>query len=166
MDVGERRGAARHQGVGSGEEELPVESMLPSFDGATEWLNSPPLAPGGLRGSVVLVQFWTYTCINWLRTLPYVRGWAEKYGDHGLVVIESPWVCWRLPRLVFTRRLTRRDLHSRPPHTPPAAGCRWRCGGAGCCTSRPIAPWPTRPARGFAMGPSCGFFFLLIRRPP
>src|SRR5713101_8733800 len=87
MEVGERRGAARHQGVGSGEEELPVESMLPSFDGATEWLNSPPLAPGGLRGSVVLVQFWTYTCINWLRTLPYVRGWAEKYKDQGLVVI-------------------------------------------------------------------------------
>ena len=87
MEVGERRGAARHQGVGSGEEELPVESMLPSFDGATGWLNSPPLAPGGLSGSVVLVQFWTYTCINWLRTLPYVRGWAEKYKAVGFVVI-------------------------------------------------------------------------------
>ena len=70
--------------------------------------------------------------------------------------VESSWVCWRLPRLVFTQRLTRRDLHSRPPRTPPAAGCRWMCGGAGCYTSRPIAPWPTRPARGFAMGPSCG----------
>jgi thiol-disulfide isomerase/thioredoxin len=54
---------------------------------ATEWLNSPPLTQTDLRGKVVLVDFWTYTCINWLRTLPYVRAWAEKYRDHGLVVI-------------------------------------------------------------------------------
>jgi thiol-disulfide isomerase/thioredoxin len=67
--------------------QLPVEGSLPSFAGATEWLNSPPLTADGLRGSVVLVEFWTYTCINWLRTLPYVRAWAEKYRDHGLVVI-------------------------------------------------------------------------------
>jgi thiol-disulfide isomerase/thioredoxin len=60
---------------------------LPSFDGATGWLNSPPLTPEGLRGKVVLVDFWTYTCINWLRTLGYVRAWAEKYSDSGLVVI-------------------------------------------------------------------------------
>ena len=60
---------------------------LPSFDGATGWLNSPPLTPEGLRGKVVLVDFWTYTCINWLRTLGYVRAWAEKYDDSGLVVI-------------------------------------------------------------------------------
>jgi thiol-disulfide isomerase/thioredoxin len=60
---------------------------MPSLDGATEWLNSPPLSPAGLRGRVVLVDFWTYTCINWLRTLPYVRAWAEKYGEHGLVVL-------------------------------------------------------------------------------
>jgi thiol-disulfide isomerase/thioredoxin len=66
---------------------LPVEGRLPSFDGATAWLNSPPLTPAGLRGKVVLVDFWTYTCINWLRTLPYVRAWAEKYQGHGLVVI-------------------------------------------------------------------------------
>jgi thiol-disulfide isomerase/thioredoxin len=66
---------------------LPVEGMLPSFDGATGWLNSQPLTPDGLRGKVVLVEFWTYTCINWLRTLPYVRAWSEKYKDHGLVVI-------------------------------------------------------------------------------
>ena len=57
------------------------------FDGATAWLNSPPLTAAELRGKVVLVDFWTYTCINWLRTLPYVRAWAEKYKDHGLVVI-------------------------------------------------------------------------------
>src|ERR1700730_6155867 len=63
------------------------EGALPSFSGATEWLNSPPLSPAGLRGKVVLVDFWTYTCVNWLRTLPYVRAWEEKYRDKGLVVI-------------------------------------------------------------------------------
>jgi len=66
---------------------LPVEGELASFDGATGWLNSPPLTPAGLRGKVVLVDFWTYTCVNWLRQLPYLRAWAEKYSDHGLVVI-------------------------------------------------------------------------------
>ena len=67
--------------------QLPIEGEFPSLGGATGWLNSPPLTPEGLRGKVVLVQFWTYTCINWLRTLPHVRAWAEKYKDQGLVVI-------------------------------------------------------------------------------
>ena len=67
--------------------ELPVEGRLASFDGATGWLNSDPLTPEGLRGRVVLVDFWTYTCVNWLRTLPYVRAWAAKYEDAGLTVI-------------------------------------------------------------------------------
>jgi thiol-disulfide isomerase/thioredoxin len=66
---------------------FPIEGALPSLDGATEWLNSLPLTPTGLRGKVVLVDIWTYTCINWLRTLPYVRAWAEKYQDQGLVVV-------------------------------------------------------------------------------
>ena len=66
---------------------LPVEGELPSLDGATGWLNSPPLAPAGLRGKVVLASFWTYTCINWLRQLPYLRAWAAKYSGNGLVVI-------------------------------------------------------------------------------
>jgi thiol-disulfide isomerase/thioredoxin len=66
---------------------LPVEGRLPGFDGATGWLNSAPLSPADLRGKVVLVDFWTYTCINWLRTLGYVRAWAEKYEDQGLVVV-------------------------------------------------------------------------------
>jgi thiol-disulfide isomerase/thioredoxin len=66
---------------------LPVEGELASFDGATGWLNSPPLTPAGLRGSVVLVSFWTYTCINWLRQLPYLRAWDGKYAGHGLAVI-------------------------------------------------------------------------------
>jgi hypothetical protein len=50
--------------------DLPIEGHLPGFDGATGWLNSEPLTPAGLRGRVVVVDFWTYTCINWLRTLP------------------------------------------------------------------------------------------------
>jgi thiol-disulfide isomerase/thioredoxin len=60
---------------------------LPGFEGATGWLNSEPLTMDGLRGKVVLVDFWTYTCINWLRTLGYVRAWFEKYTDQGLVVV-------------------------------------------------------------------------------
>jgi thiol-disulfide isomerase/thioredoxin len=66
---------------------LPIEGELPSLAGATAWLNSPPLSAAGLSGKVVLIDFWTYTCINWLRTLPYVRAWAEKYREHGVVVI-------------------------------------------------------------------------------
>jgi thiol-disulfide isomerase/thioredoxin len=66
---------------------LPVEGSLPSLAGATGWLNSPPLTAADLRDKVVLVDFWTYTCINWLRQLPYLRAWADKYRDHGLVVI-------------------------------------------------------------------------------
>jgi thiol-disulfide isomerase/thioredoxin len=69
------------------EAELPVEGHLPPFDGATGWLNSEPLTPEGLHGRVVLVDFWTYTSINWLRTAPYVRAWEAKYRDQGLTVI-------------------------------------------------------------------------------
>jgi thiol-disulfide isomerase/thioredoxin len=64
-----------------------VEGSLPGFGGATGWLNSERLTPEGLRGKVVLVDFWTYTCINWLRTLGYVCAWAEKYAHQGLVVV-------------------------------------------------------------------------------
>jgi thiol-disulfide isomerase/thioredoxin len=67
--------------------DLPIEGHLPGFDGATGWLNSPPLTSADLQGKVVLTDFWTYTCINWLRTLGYVRAWAEKYEDQGLVVV-------------------------------------------------------------------------------
>jgi cytochrome c biogenesis protein CcdA/thiol-disulfide isomerase/thioredoxin len=66
---------------------LPVEGTLPSLDGAVQWLNSPPLTKEALRGKVVLVDVWTYSCINCLRTLPYVKTWAQKYRDQGLVVI-------------------------------------------------------------------------------
>src|ERR1700752_2874707 len=63
------------------------QSELASLERATAWINSPPLTAEALRGKVVLVDVWTYTCINWLRTLPYVRAWATKYKDQGLVVI-------------------------------------------------------------------------------
>jgi thiol-disulfide isomerase/thioredoxin len=71
----------------AGAVQLPIEREFPSLSGATGWLNSQPLTVLALRGNVVLIQFWTYTCINWLRTLPYVRAWAEKYKNRGLVVI-------------------------------------------------------------------------------
>jgi thiol-disulfide isomerase/thioredoxin len=64
-----------------------AEGEFPDLAGATTWLNSEPLTPAGLRGQVVLVQFCTFSCINWLRTLPYIRAWAERYRDDGLVVI-------------------------------------------------------------------------------
>ena len=87
-------GAARLGVIGSTVQQMACaalserdEGALPSLSGATEWLNSGPLTPEGLRGKVVLVDFWTYTCVNWLRTLPYVRAWDEKYRDQGLVVI-------------------------------------------------------------------------------
>jgi cytochrome c biogenesis protein CcdA/thiol-disulfide isomerase/thioredoxin len=66
---------------------LPIEGNLPPLDGAVQWLNSPPLTAQALKGKVVLVDFWTYSCINCLRSLPYVKAWAEKYRDQGLVVI-------------------------------------------------------------------------------
>ena len=66
---------------------LAVEGNMPPLDGATAWINSQPLKAADLRGKVVLIEFWTYTCINWRRQLPYVRAWADKYGDKGLVVI-------------------------------------------------------------------------------
>ncbi|MDQ0468910.1 cytochrome c biogenesis protein DipZ [Labrys wisconsinensis] len=66
---------------------LPSEGVMPSLNGAVQWLNSPPLTAEGLRGKVVLIDFWTYSCINCLRAIPYVEAWARKYRDQGLVVI-------------------------------------------------------------------------------
>ncbi|WP_353182110.1 cytochrome c biogenesis protein CcdA [Bosea sp. (in: a-proteobacteria)] len=82
------------------ETELPVEGALPSLAGAVAWLNSPPLAAEGLKGKVVLVDFWTYSCINCLRAVPYVRAWAEKYKDQGLVVIGV-----HAPEFAFEKRI-------------------------------------------------------------
>jgi cytochrome c biogenesis protein CcdA/thiol-disulfide isomerase/thioredoxin len=67
--------------------DLPAEGPMPSLAGAVAWLNSPPLSGRQLRGKVVLIDFWTYSCINCLRSLPYIRAWNEKYKDHGLVII-------------------------------------------------------------------------------
>ncbi|MDM0022303.1 redoxin domain-containing protein [Variovorax saccharolyticus] len=74
-------------GVEKSTQALPFEGMFPLLEGAIEWINSPPLTPADLRGKVVLVEFWTYSCINWRRESPYVRAWSEKYGRYGLVVI-------------------------------------------------------------------------------
>ena len=79
--------AASPEGKSAAPHPLPIEGELPSFAGATQWLNSPPLTAGSLRGKVALVEFWTYSCINWRRQHPYVRAWAGKYRDRGLVVI-------------------------------------------------------------------------------
>jgi len=76
------------KGVGAAADAtLPVEGPMPSLAGAVEWLNSPPLTREALKGKVVLVDFWTYSCINCLRSIPYIRAWAEKYKDQGFVVI-------------------------------------------------------------------------------
>jgi thiol-disulfide isomerase/thioredoxin len=90
---------------------LPVEGVLPSLGGATEWLNSEPLTAAGLRGHVVLINFWTYTCINWLRSLPYVRAWAEKYKQHGLVVIGVHTPEFAFERNVENVRRAAKDMH-------------------------------------------------------
>jgi thiol-disulfide isomerase/thioredoxin len=63
------------------------EGMIPSLSSATTWLNSPPIGAEALRGKVVLIDFWTYTCINWRRTVPYLRAWVERYGKSGLLLI-------------------------------------------------------------------------------
>lgn len=79
--LADNNGAARQMTA------LPIEGQLPSLAGATAWLNSRPLVSAHLRGKVVLIAFWTYSCVNSLRALPYVRAWADKYRDQGLVVI-------------------------------------------------------------------------------
>src|ERR1700712_3647009 len=81
----------------SGAKAVPAPDYL---GGATEWLNSPPLTAAGVGGEIVLIDFWTYTCINWLRSLPYVRAWAEKYEPQGLVVIGV-----HTPEFVFEKNI-------------------------------------------------------------
>ena len=79
--------APSNSSTAEGDAQEAAESELDSLRSATGWINSPPLTAAGLRGKVVLIHFGTYTCINWLRTLPYVRAWDEKYRDRGLVLI-------------------------------------------------------------------------------
>jgi thiol-disulfide isomerase/thioredoxin len=94
-----------------------VSDRIPSLAGATEWVNSEPLTPAGLRGRVVLVDFGTYTCINWLRTLPHIRAWAERYRDAGLVVLGV-----QTPEFEFERNLdsVRREVKARRIDWPVA----------------------------------------------
>jgi cytochrome c biogenesis protein CcdA/thiol-disulfide isomerase/thioredoxin len=80
---------------------IAVEGGFPSLAGAVEWINSPPLTPEGLKGKVVLIDFWTYSCINCLRSIPYIKAWAEKYKDHGLVVIGV-----HTPEFAFERKVS------------------------------------------------------------
>jgi cytochrome c biogenesis protein CcdA/thiol-disulfide isomerase/thioredoxin len=108
---------------------LPVEGALPPLSGATAWLNSPPLTQEGLRGKVVLVDFWTYSCINCLRAIPYVRAWAEKYKDQGLVVIGV-----HSPEFAFEKNIdnVRRAVHDLKIDYPVAidnAYAIWRAFG-------------------------------------
>jgi hypothetical protein len=82
------------------DETTPIDSALSELDRATEWVNSEPLTAAGLRGSVVAVQFCTYSCINWIRTLPYVRAWASAYRDRGFVVVGA-----HAPEFAFEREI-------------------------------------------------------------
>ena len=86
------------------------EGVLPSLGSATEWLNSQPLTASSLRGRIVLIQFWTYTCINWLRTLPYVRAWHQRYTDQGLTVVGVHTPEFEFERDVDNVRRAARDL--------------------------------------------------------
>ena len=118
---GQQRAGSRHEATAeagadpldrspaAGEElRLPDEGPLASFTGATGWLNSEPLTPEGLRGRVVLVDFWTYTCVNWLRTLPYRRAWAAKYAANGLTIVGV-----HTPEFGFEHELDNVVTHSR-----------------------------------------------------
>ncbi len=87
MTGGAMTGGGAMQMSAHGAKPLPIEGELPPLTGAVARINTPALTPEALRGKVVLVDFWTYSCINCLRTLPYVRAWATKYKDYGLVVL-------------------------------------------------------------------------------
>jgi cytochrome c biogenesis protein CcdA/thiol-disulfide isomerase/thioredoxin len=102
---------AKPDAVGISGKNLAVEGGFPSLSGAVQWLNSPPLTPEGLKGKVVLIDFWTYSCINCLRAIPYVRAWAEKYKDHGLVVIGVHTPEFAFERNIGNVRSAVADLH-------------------------------------------------------
>jgi cytochrome c biogenesis protein CcdA/thiol-disulfide isomerase/thioredoxin len=108
---------------------LPIDGALPTLSGATEWLNSPPLTPETLRGKVVLVDFWTYSCINCLRAIPYVRAWAEKYKDQGLVVIGVHSPEFAFEKNIDNVRRAVRDLKVDYPVAIDNAYAIWRAFG-------------------------------------
>jgi cytochrome c biogenesis protein CcdA/thiol-disulfide isomerase/thioredoxin len=108
---------------------LPVEDDMPPLTGAVTWLNSPPLTTESLKGKVVLIDFWTYSCINCLRAIPYVRAWAEKYKDQGLVVIGV-----HAPEFAFERNVANvkkavSDLHIGYPVAVDNDYAIWRAFG-------------------------------------
>src|SRR5262245_44964537 len=105
---------------------LPPQGAIPSLSGATEWLNSPPLTPASLRGKVVLIDFWTYTCVNWLRTLPYVRAWAEKYRDQGVVVVGVHTPEFPFERDIDNVRWAARDMDVKYPIAVDSDYAIWR----------------------------------------
>jgi thiol-disulfide isomerase/thioredoxin len=115
-------GLSRHAGPAP----LSAEGHLPGFDGATGWLNSPPLTAADVRGKVVLVDFWTYTCINWLRTLAYVRAWAEKYHDRGLVVVGVHTPEFPFERDVENVRQAAKDMRVKYPIALDSDYAVWR----------------------------------------
>ncbi|WP_077036031.1 thioredoxin family protein [Pelomonas sp. KK5] len=102
---------------------------LPALDGATGWINSPPLTAQALRGKVVLVDFWTYSCINCLRTLPYVRAWAQKYGPNGLVVIGAHTPEFSFERSTANVQRAVRDLHIDYPVAVDSEYALWKAFG-------------------------------------
>lgn len=118
--------AARFGRITPAAPSLRVEGKLPSLGGAVEWLNSPPLTSAGLRGRVVVIDFWTYTCINWLRTLPYVRAWAEKYADQGLVVIGVHSPEFAFEKTVDNVRRSAQDLQVHYPIAVDSNHVIWR----------------------------------------
>ena len=140
-----------HRPAGDEAVALPVEGRLASFDGATAWLNSDPLTPEGLRGRVVVVDFWTYTCVNWLRTLPYLRAWAAKYHDDGLTVIGV-----HTPEFGFEGNIENVVAQSQRPRRGVSDRGRHRLRGlvrvrepllAGALHRRPRRPDPVPPLR-------------------
>ncbi|WP_426955596.1 cytochrome c biogenesis protein DipZ [Muricoccus radiodurans] len=110
---------------------LPVLGRLPGLDGAVTWLNTPPLSPEALRGKVVLVNFWTYSCINCLRTLPQLRAWAQQYADRGLVVLGVHTPEFAFERDVSKVRRALRDLNITYPVAVDSGYAVWRAFGNG-----------------------------------
>jgi hypothetical protein len=126
---------------------------MPSLDGATEWLNSEPLGPAGLRGHVVLMNFWTLTCINWLRQEPYVRAWSQAYRDDGLIAIGV-----HTPEFSFehdvdlVRQATEERAIDYPVVVVPVQGVGVRRRPTGTICARPRRTWAPGAASARASG--------------
>ncbi len=106
--------------------QLANEGRMPPLGSPTEWLNTPPLTTDGLRGKVVLVNFWTYTCINWLRSLPYLRAWALRYEKQGLVVLGVHSPEFPFEKNVENVRLAIKDMNISYPVAIDSDHAIWR----------------------------------------